>query len=135
MHRVLHAVLPDQSRLAPVGFQSELLALREQPRARQPSDALCDARPSHFDAHRLARLRREPHAPHPEAIRLHFIAVPVDLEPSLASHQLRQVEGDASRVVRDKPHLMRRAQLHQWNRPSAALLENFNAARFSSPSP
>ena len=130
MHRILHAVLSDQARLPPVALQPELLALREQPRPRQPPNALRDARPPHLDAQRLARLRREPHAALAEAIRLHLVAVPKHLEPRLSPHQLRQVEGDAPRVVRHEPHLMRRAQLHQRHRPPAAQFDHFDPAGF-----
>ncbi|MCE2684408.1 MAG: hypothetical protein LW857_04450 [Verrucomicrobiae bacterium] len=95
---------------------AELMAFREEPAPREPSEPLGQDAAFHRDREFLAGLRPQADAFVAEAIRLHPVAVPAHREPSLLAHQLGQVEGDQPRVVRNEANAMHRAELDAGHR-------------------
>src|SRR6185436_21159102 len=75
MDGVLDAVAADDPRILPLQFAAELLALREQARARRATQPFGDDGPAHLDLQGLAGLGRETDALHPESVLRRLVAV------------------------------------------------------------
>src|SRR4030081_459370 len=124
MDRVLNAVAADDARLLPVEFLAELLAFGVEARTGHPAEALGHDRPADLDLQGLSPNRRQPEALEAEPVLGSFVAVAVDLEPGLATHEFRQIEGDHTGIVGEEPDLVDGPELDQGDRPAASLLHD-----------
>ena len=126
---ILDAVAADDARFLPVELLAQLLAFGVQAGAGQSPQPLCDDGAFDLDLQRLARLRDEAEALEAEAILGRLVAVPVHVEPGLAPHEFREVEGDDAGVVAEEADLVHRAELDQGHRPARALFDDLDSAR------
>ncbi len=53
----------------------------------------------------------------------------LDMQPRWDVHQLWQIKGDDSGVVRNESYVVSGLQFHQWHGPPIVIIDNANATR------